>query len=549
MHHPRRAKLAKSGRDVFGHARKDFDISPLHKPCLKALIPLTLIVSLTTVVDAAAPLTRNKPVAAFDSEIQRFYHPPGTRRLWVNSNGFFRRSFVLYTRLRQAGDHGLDPEDYRLSLACTPSAKPVSTADHCEREISRVFLRYASDVGYGLWNASKSDPNWHIAQEQLNALPLLQTVARFADITPILDALPPQNRLYRQLQNRLTRLESGYSEKFIKPLPERITLRAGYHHPGVGTLRQLLYASTLSTSENPDPWFFDERLEEAVKAFQAHHGLAADGIVGPRTRDQLEQTAEDRLGKIRLNLERVRWLPRRMETPHVFVNLASFEADFVADETTVIHTRVIVGRTDRSTPAFSAHIQSVKFKPDWTVPRTIAIEDLLPMLQKDPGVLKTKSLQVFRVIANREVPVKSTQVDWSTYDTDNFPFILRQKPGVQNSLGLVKFNMNNPYSIFLHDTPQKWLFKRAIRTYSSGCIRVEGALNLAESILTQNDANSSITLASILQRSQPTTIELTSPLPVYLVYLTAWVDRLGNLQFRDDVYGRNVSLRDYFSML
>jgi murein L,D-transpeptidase YcbB/YkuD len=246
-------------------------------------------------------------------------------------------------------------------------------------------------------------------------------------------------------------------------------------------------------------------------------------------------------------MERWRWLPRDLEATHILVNLAGFELTLMHASEPSLWMRVITGRPDRASPAMHSHITGLVLNPDWTVPRRIAVEDLLPQLQRNPRALRAKHISVLRWQDGSLVEVDPTHVDWHTVDADNFPFLLRQSPGAHNSLGRLKFEMPNRRAIYLHDTPAKDLFRKSVRAFSSGCIRVEKPLQLAARLLDADGQTAGRSLLERIESGETQALPITPAVPVYLVYLTAWVDGAGNLQYRNDVYGRNVQTRDRFS--
>lgn len=523
-----------------------------------SLAAITTATAATTTAATTAKARILEPTSAdlvalesgpFHDALVSFYRSREFKAVWLEGDGFTNDSRTLQQRLQSAADEGLDPGDYEPSPSCNPFLSTARPDDECEWQLSHKLLQYASDVGFGVFQASQTDPNWHIPQESLAAVDLLQRVADAGDIRTVLDTLPPSTEQYRRMREALQR----YNDSTLAPdgvaLPDQITLQPGQRHSAIRTLRQYFSAKNPEITAVNETAFFGALLENAVRSFQAQHGLVADGIVGARTRAQLRVSRNDRLGQIRLNMERLRWLPRTVPSHRVEVNLAAFEAAYKPQDGAPLRSRVIVGRADRSSPSFHTYIPSIKLNPEWTVPRSLAIFDLLPQLQENRAVLQQKSLEVLQPVGTDLHRVDADLLDWSNYDEDYFPFILRQKPGATNSLGRVKFNMPNPYGIFLHDTPEKWLFDHSVRTFSSGCVRVERALELARALLSNGSSEEPPKILDRLENGEPHTLTLPAPIPVFLLYFTAWVDDFGNLQFRDDVYGRNVSLRDYFSML
>jgi murein L,D-transpeptidase YcbB/YkuD len=484
---------------------------------------------------------------AYRRELARFYFAQQYRPLWFEAGALSRKAELLLAALGRSDREGLDPEDYvstGLMQACAPSAnQPLA----CELALSDALLRYASDVGYGVLQAAEADPFWHLPQQALPVEALLTAVADRIDVGGLLAELPPPHHPYARLRTALEQQRNRGPDQHWLQVPDGPTLRPGYRGERVLALRERLGSDQPELHLAADPALFDTELQDAIAAFQARHGLDEDGLVGPATLAALNVSREDRIAQIRLNMERWRWLPRDLEASHVQVNLAGFQLTLVQAGESSMQMRVINGRPDRASPAMQDRITGILLNPDWTVPRRLAVEDMLPQLQRDARVLQAKHIRVLRWRDGGLVEVDPATVDWGAVNEDNFPFLLRQSPGPHNSLGRLKFEMPNSRAIYLHDTPARGLFRKSMRAFSSGCIRVEKPLQLAARLLGDDAPAAVDSLLERIESGQTQLLPVTPPVPVYLVYLTAWVDETGNLQFRDDVYGRNVQLRDWFS--
>ncbi len=488
-----------------------------------------------------------KPGAVADEQravLLPFYAERNYQPLWLDWDRHTPRSAALLTVLDQAAAEGLRAADYAPGAVCDEVHGRVREPVSCELRLSDALLRYAHDVNVGVVSPAVADPHWHIQRGPFAGDTLLDAVADTQGLDTLLAGLPPPQADYRALRRALAEFRR-HSEQTVWPMiPAGAVLRRSDRGPRVRLLRQRLLAEdAASVGASAE---FDAALEAAVKRFQARHGLLQDGVVGRRTLAAINVSAEDRETQILLNLERWRWLPRDMEQHRLQVNLAGFELSLVDADQPLLRLRTINGRRDRSSPAFRSRITGIDINPSWTVPRRLAIEDLLPLLQQNAWALDAKQIEVLTPLASGLQPVDPRSIDWQRYDEDNFPFVLRQRPGPRNSLGRIKFLMPNPYTIFLHDTPEKWLFQRDVRAYSSGCVRVDEALNLAARIFPGEFGEVRRKLDALVATGETQRMILEFPMPVYLLYQTAWVDTDGNLQFRDDVYGRNIPLRDYF---
>ncbi|MGF1757011.1 L,D-transpeptidase family protein [Photobacterium sagamiensis] len=274
-------------------------------------------------------------------------------------------------------------------------------------------------------------------------------------------------------------------------------------------------------------------LSEGVKNFQRRHGLKNDGIIGPKTRYWLAMPPQERIRVLALNSQRVRlWSVEYSSV--LIVNIPGYEMNLWLDNEHVLDSKVIVGRPSRRTPLMSSRVDSVVFNPFWNVPISIMRKDILPKAQRDRGYLYRHDYAVIRSWTNTEqIPIHT--IDWRIVNAKLFPYRLRQKPGDKNALGLYKFNIPNPNSIYLHDTPAKSLFSKEERAFSSGCVRVEQAEHLVM-ILLNYSGMSEERVNELKSYPETKTVGLKNRVRVHVIYQTAWVDTQGLVNFRDDVY-------------
>ncbi len=274
-----------------------------------------------------------------------------------------------------------------------------------------------------------------------------------------------------------------------------------------------------------------KHLKAGVSTFQYRHGLDDDGIVGRQTIAAMNVPIETRIDQLRVSLERLRWVNQEATQTFVVVNIASFKAFLFRDGEMEWSTRAMVGKDYRRTPIFRGDMQYIEFNPTWTIPPTILRNDTLPAIKRDPGYLAAKNIRVIDSNGNFVDPLK---VDWNQYRV-GIPYTLRQDPGPENALGRLKFIFPNKHSVFLHDTPHRELFNKPERAFSSGCIRIENPLKLAE-LLLHNDALQASDLQSIVDSGITQRIYLDKPVPVVIIYLTASIDTDGNVMFYRDIY-------------
>lgn len=353
---------------------------------------------------------------------------------------------------------------------------------------------------------------------------------RDADIVGYFRALRPRDPEYQLLRRAYTRYREAARLEVEQPLdPSLGEIVLDSPDVRIPILeRRLRLLSELDEVPMPSD------LPAAVMAFQARHGLSVDGRVGQATLAALNLPLAARARQIATNLKVWRGLPRQWPAAYVRVNAAAALLELVENGATAHRARVIVGDPGHPTPLLAAEINAVTFNPDWTVPRSISVREILPKLRRNPDYLQQNSM----TIIGREDDPFGLQLDWKAYSANNFPFQLRQAAGPKNPLGVVKFEMPNAQSVFLHDTPNRGTFAKASRALSHGCVRVEDAHGFAVRLIGSPQVWLDGSLAHADAEGKTITVPLGRTVPVYLLYFTVFVAD-GTLNFRSDVYGRN----------
>lgn len=477
-------------------------------------------------------------------QIERLYDKQRHRFIWHHEGELTEQGRQLFRWLASAEMDGLNADDYHLDhlrgLVFDPSPEIMVNR---ELLLSDGYLRLARDLRLGRYDAQSLDPFWMFPSESFDPVDALSSALSAGALEQLLNALRPNNSAYLQLKEALVKYRDIQAEGGWLTLHLDDSLRLGDSDPAVALLRQRLQGESSRTGEViPDPNYFDTTLAKAVKRFQRRLGLVPDGIVGSATLRALNDPVETRITQIRANLERWRWLPHELEPQHLMVNTAGFEISLMNRDQVVFHKRTVNGRQERQTPSFSSKVTHLVMNPLWTVPRSIAVQDILPQLQQDNEYLARKQIRVYERSEGEWGEIDPVGIEWANYHENNFPFVLRQDAGNSNSLGRIKFHMPNAHQIYLHDTPARGLFERPNRAYSSGCVRVEAADQLAQLLVEYAEQPQNVWLQQALRSGETQMAPLAKPMPVYLTYFTSWVDAAGDIHFRPDIYQRDTAL-------
>jgi murein L,D-transpeptidase YcbB/YkuD len=470
--------------------------------------------------------------------LERFYRAREFSPAWDAGDGSRERAALLVQALERAAAHGLDAARYHLeAIRARRASGSVRTATEIELLLTDAFVRYATDIRAGRRPAGYVEADWGIVAPRFDAVGALTRALREpAGFSAVLASLPPPAPDYRALVGALGRYRAIAARGGWPRVPPGPHLEPGDEEGRVAALRARLAAEDDLVARSADARY-DDRLAEAVRRFQARHGLAVDSVVGPATVQALNVPVADRIRQIVLNLERWRWLPRDLGRHYIVVNAPDARLHVVVDGRPVLTSRVVVGDLRHPTPVVQAWVEAVILHPPWNVPTSIAAEEILPRLRDNRRYLAENDIVV---LERRESDPFGLTIDWTAVAPERFPFRLQQQPGPDNPLGRIKLDIPNRFDVYLHDTPTRTLFARSVRAASHGCIRVEQADDLALHVL-EGDARgwSRPRLDEALEAGGTQRIPVPRPLPVYILYWTAFVDPDGQVQFREDVYGRD----------
>lgn len=470
--------------------------------------------------------------------LREFYAGRGQKLAWCDESGrVLPAADTLLDALARAGDHGLDPEDYSLSglkrmrdgMKEARAKATISQWADFDLLMTTAFFRYASDLSTGRVHPDEIRSEWHTEPPELDLPKALGTALQQNDLAKLLEKLPPPHPGYARLQLGLKQLRDMQKAGGWPAIPAGPRLQKGSRGPRVAVLRQRLEGGAPPADAGA---VFDAPLEERVKQFQTTYGIEPSGVVSDVTLAELNVPVERRIRQVELNLERWRWMPRRLGDPHLEVNIPGFELQLLRGDRTELQSRIVVGQAFTPTPVFSDRIVSVIANPPWNVPDALAVREYLPELRDDPAVFARHGIKIYEGEGEGAREVDPASVHWGRVDDDEFHYHLRQDPGPDNALGKLKFQLTNDFQIYLHDTPARSLFAQQDRDLSHGCIRVEKARELADVVL----GDASDKLAEALESENEKAIPVRPPMPVHILYLTAWADADGNLSFGQDIY-------------
>jgi len=487
--------------------------------------------------------------------IPDFYAARHFAPAWSNPQGPTAQALALLDEIARVDEYGLIPEDYhylrlratadQLAADASPTEEgtPSLRADFDLLMTDAAFLLGAHILG-GRVNPETIHAAWSAFSLDVDLIALLNKGLEEQRVAHTLQELHPPYTGYAGLRQALVDYRRLAAAGGWPVLQEGPSLRLGDESPGVARLRERLQICGDLRNASPVmlPYVFDAPLEAAVKRFQHRHGLEADGVVGRNTRLALNVPVAQRIEQLTINMERWRWIPNDLGLRYIIVNIADFSLTMV-DEGRVRGTmRVVVGRNYRKTPVFSGTMTYLEFNPFWNVPRRLAIEDILPRVKKNPDYLAEQGIRIYSGWSQDAAILAPGEVNWASLNADYFPIRLQQAPGPKNALGRIKFMFPNRHAVYLHDTPSKRLFNAVSRDFSSGCIRVEDPAGLAEFVLEGMSGWDRRTIDKHLGDSEHRIVRLQRPIPVHLLYWTAWADADGTVFFREDIYGRDAPL-------
>jgi len=467
---------------------------------------------------------------AVAASLSAFYLHRGDHPVWCTPSGPRVQADRLLQALLQARSDGLDPEEYyysRIKTAIEAWRSPagllpdMAAIVELDLLLSNAFLLYGDHLQRGRIDPRRIHAHWQAPYVKGGLGSLLQTALDLNRIQEALDGLRPPQLGYARLRAILMRYRA---------------LAAAGGWPRVDGRGEGL-ESRLAASGDLEGGL---SLVEGVEHFQRRHGLPASGHLDAETLMVLNRPIESVIAQIELNMERWRWLPHAFDARYILVRLDDYELDVVLEGKKERTSRVIVGKEYWRTPIFSAVMTHLVLNPYWYVPRSIAVGEILPLLERDADYVHRNGFRVSVGQGAEVTAVDPAEIDWSRINADEFPYHFAQVPGPTNPLGQVKFLFPNPHNIYVHDTPNHTLFEREKRAFSHGCIRVEDSVGLAAVLL---DGWTRAQVETAVGSGQNRELALARPLPVFMLYWTAWVGDDNVLQLREDDYQSDALMR------
>lgn len=510
-------------------------------PCRSIVLALALSFSTALAAPVFAQATAFTQslatAAASDEAIAEWYRKTGYKTLWTGPEDAARRGAFL-TAIATAPDHGLPVQRYDATAlrAAYEAAETEADRGLVEVAMTRAYLAWARDLTSGALEPKTVDAGIVREIDRVDPQVLLARMAA-GDPEAVLAWLLPKSQIYVQLMKAKIRLERQMFAGGWGDVLAVASLAPGDSGPDVVALRdRLVRMGYLAASASQT---YDRTIQAAVQEFQLNHGLVADGVANEGTILEINIGPDERLKSVIVAMERERWMDIDRSVRHIWVNQPDFTAKIIDNGKTVFQTRVVIGKNvyDQRSPEFSDQMEHMVINPSWGVPRSIIVKEYLPLLQQNPNAVGH-----LQVVDGRGRVVPRGAVNFAAYNARNFPFALRQPPSDGNALGKVKFMFPNQYNIYLHDTPSKSLFDKEVRAYSHGCIRVADPFDFAHALLSVQSTEAEAEFERDLKTGNETTVKLITPVPVHLVYFTAYPTAKGKISYRRDVYGRDAAL-------
>jgi murein L,D-transpeptidase YcbB/YkuD len=491
-----------------------------------------------------------------------FYSKKKYAVTWTDKGVLTKQGDTLYSILRNSDEYGLISKDYHiekidslLSSAKDGTTNKFDAAKVCDADIllTDAFFTFAVDVSKGRLNADSLTREWKIAQVDTNLVEILNAVYTKNNIHNAIDSLEPKNEQYQALKLSLKNFKYEFKDSDWDSIASRnsdsttfmarVKARLIKSHDYFDDFSNYDSIKLFKSVKNKLSFHITEELRDSmklvksIKNFQCKNNLIEDGKIGKLTFKALQRTKQDYINQIAVNMERWRWYNPPYEKQYVWVNIPKFEMKVVEKDTLVMKSRVIIGEPEKQTPLLKSTIRYFLIYPYWTVPYKIATEEILPILKRDSSYLRRKN---FDVLDGHNQKVDASTINWKKYKKTYFPFKLRQEIGEDNSLGIIKFNFENKYGVYMHDTDNHHLFGREMRALSHGCCRLENFMDFTKFLIRDDSVKYPVdSLLSDIAKAQQKYVYIKHPIPIYINYFTNEVDEYNEIHYFIDVYKRD----------
>lgn len=472
-------------------------------------------------------------------QVKEVYEQNNFEPIWTNNGKHLPQYDSLFVLIKNSANYRLMSKDYhfqKISQSASNEYDSVSkkfnatAITETELLLTDAFFTLAVHLNKGRLNSETLEREWKLNQVDTNLIQLFSHAFRNNQLRQALDSLEPQSKPYQALKRELNRFLYEFKDVTWDSLFKQGMDTTTFNE----RLKQRLIAShdyVFESGVNKNTL-----LTNAIKNIQCRHQLEEDGKIGPLTYKVLQQSKQDYINKIEMNMERWRWQNPPEDERYVWINIPNYELRVIEQDTVVIQSKVIVGNPKTPTPQLKSTVRYFIIYPYWTVPHSIATKEILPKLKTNPAYLHKERFDVL----DRQHRVIQAPVSWKKYNKNYFPFYLRQRIGDDNSLGVLKFDFNNKYGVYLHDTNNHKLFKKQNRALSHGCVRIEEFETFAKFLIREDSVRyPSDSLMVDLLREKQKYVYLKKPIPIYINYYTAEVDKNEELFYFIDVYRKD----------
>ncbi len=476
------------------------------------------------------------------NEVIRFYENREYQFAWFNKKGMTASVPIFYNQIQNYSADFNDksfkniPLDSLITLIETDEKSSLvkeNRVKELELLLTTTFFKYSKKV-YGGISKNPKELEWFIPRKKKNYQILLDSLV---DLDKGERISEPVNPYYKTLKEKLRDYRDIYKKGgFPVVVTTKKLLSVSESDSCLLAVKKHLFL-TGDLKTNDGSIVFTDQLAKAVTNFQHRMGLIENGKINAQTITQLNKPVAFRIKQMMMNLERLRWVPVAMENEFLIVNIPEYKLHIIENGKLVWTTNVVVGKDVKQTSIFKGNISSIILNPYWNIPNSIIKSEIIPNIKENPNYLKDNNMEVL----SGDKVINSSNINWNKYKGD-VPFTIRQKPGLDNALGKMKFLFPNNFNIYLHDTPSKGLFNESKRAFSHGCIRVENPKKLLMYFLRNDTSWNPEKVESVFKTGKETGIPIKPTVPVYIVYFTSWVDNTGQLNFRNDIYNLDEQL-------